>query len=170
MRLRRGSCLPGIIGMSAVACESFQRKWYLFVGYSLADGVRRLSLGGISGIGKIPAVVDGLSGNQKGRQSRRLTALVFSRGAAYRIRTCDVLIRSQTLYPAEVTPHCKGRVCLNGEASSTIKTCSTQFERIWRQCHMGIASRRGLRFVSSRCDSLHEVPMPVYVRQIQNPW
>ena len=26
------------------------------------------------------------------------------RGAAYRIRTYDVLIRSQTLYPAEVTP------------------------------------------------------------------
>ena len=25
-------------------------------------------------------------------------------GAAYRIRTYDVLIRSQTLYPAEVTP------------------------------------------------------------------
>ena len=27
-----------------------------------------------------------------------------SNGAAYRIRTYDVLIRSQTLYPAEVTP------------------------------------------------------------------
>ena len=27
-------------------------------------------------------------------------------GAAYRIRTYDVLIRSQTLYPAEVTPQC----------------------------------------------------------------
>ena len=27
-----------------------------------------------------------------------------SSGAAYRIRTYDVLIRSQTLYPAEVTP------------------------------------------------------------------
>ena len=30
-----------------------------------------------------------------------------STGAAYRIRTCDVLIRSQTLYPAEVTPQRK---------------------------------------------------------------
>ena len=28
-------------------------------------------------------------------------------GAAYRIRTYDVLIRSQTLYPAEVTPQRK---------------------------------------------------------------
>ena len=117
--LRRGSCLPGIIGMSAVACESFQRKWYLIVGHPLADGVRRLSLGGISGIGKISAVVDRLSGNQKGRQSRRLTALVIANGAAYRIRTCDVLIRSQTLYPAEVTPHCKGKVCPNWRLSST---------------------------------------------------
>ena len=61
VRLRRGSCLPGIIGMSAVACESFQRKWYLIVGHPLVDGVRRLSLGGISGIGKISAVVDRLS-------------------------------------------------------------------------------------------------------------
>ena len=117
--LRRGSCLQGIIGMSAVACESFQRKWYLIVGHPLADGVRRLSFDEISGIGKISAVVDKLSGKQKGRQSRRLTALVISHGAAYRIRTCDVLIRSQTLYPAEVTPHCKGRVCLSEEASST---------------------------------------------------
>ena len=33
--------------------------------------------------------------------------LSFSAGAAYRIRTCDVLIRSQTLYPAEVTPQRK---------------------------------------------------------------
>ena len=30
--------------------------------------------------------------------------LSISNGAAYRIRTYDVLIRSQTLYPAEVTP------------------------------------------------------------------
>ena len=30
--------------------------------------------------------------------------LSISIGAAYRIRTYDVLIRSQTLYPAEVTP------------------------------------------------------------------
>ena len=29
---------------------------------------------------------------------------LISNGAAYRIRTYDVLIRSQTLYPAEVTP------------------------------------------------------------------
>ena len=109
--LRRGSCLQGIIGMSAVACESFQRKWYLIVGHPLADGVRRLSFDEISGIGKISAVVDKLSGKQKGRQSRRLTALVISRGAAYRIRTCDVLIRSQTLYPAEVTPRkCRGYI------------------------------------------------------------
>ena len=109
--LRRGSCLQGIIGMSAVACEPFQRKRYLIVGHPLADGVRRLSLGGISGIGKISAVVDRLFGNQKGRQSSRLTALVISRGAAYRIRTCDVLIRSQTLYPAEVTPRkCRGYI------------------------------------------------------------
>ena len=32
------------------------------------------------------------------------------RGAAYRIRTCDVLIRSQTLYPAEVTPRARNRM------------------------------------------------------------
>ena len=101
--------MPDIIEMSAVACEPFKRKWYLIAGHPLADGVRRLSLGGISGIGKISAVVDRLSRKQKGRQPRRLTTLVFSRGAAYRIRTCDVLIRSQTLYPAEVTPRkCKG--------------------------------------------------------------
>ena len=31
----------------------------------------------------------------------------MSLGAAYRIRTYDVLIRSQTLYPAEVTPQRK---------------------------------------------------------------
>lgn len=33
----------------------------------------------------------------------RLGALKFN-GAAYRIRTYDALIRSQVLYPAEVTP------------------------------------------------------------------
>ena len=32
---------------------------------------------------------------------------LVSSGAAYRIRTYDVLIRSQTLYPAEVTPQRK---------------------------------------------------------------
>ena len=33
-----------------------------------------------------------------------LPEALSSIGAAYRIRTYDVLIRSQTLYPAEVTP------------------------------------------------------------------
>ena len=33
-----------------------------------------------------------------------LPGALISIGAAYRIRTYDVLIRSQTLYPAEVTP------------------------------------------------------------------
>ena len=33
-----------------------------------------------------------------------LPGALKSIGAAYRIRTYDVLIRSQTLYPAEVTP------------------------------------------------------------------
>ena len=33
-----------------------------------------------------------------------LPEALSSNGAAYRIRTYDVLIRSQTLYPAEVTP------------------------------------------------------------------
>ena len=33
-----------------------------------------------------------------------LTEALILNGAAYRIRTYDVLIRSQTLYPAEVTP------------------------------------------------------------------
>ena len=38
---------------------------------------------------------------EKGRSEERPS---ISTGAAYRIRTYDVLIRSQTLYPAEVTP------------------------------------------------------------------
>ena len=40
---------------------------------------------------------------QKTRTACAVRVLI-STGAAYRIRTCDVLIRSQTLYPAEVTP------------------------------------------------------------------
>ena len=36
-----------------------------------------------------------------------LPEALSSIGAAYRIRTYDVLIRSQTLYPAEVTPQRK---------------------------------------------------------------
>ena len=36
-----------------------------------------------------------------------LPEALSSNGAAYRIRTYDVLIRSQTLYPAEVTPQRK---------------------------------------------------------------
>lgn len=36
-----------------------------------------------------------------------LPGALISNGAAYRIRTYDVLIRSQTLYPAEVTPQRK---------------------------------------------------------------
>lgn len=40
----------------------------------------------------------------KKRAAKRLCEK--SNGAAYRIRTYDVLIRSQTLYPAEVTPRC----------------------------------------------------------------
>ena len=36
-----------------------------------------------------------------------LPGALKSIGAAYRIRTYDVLIRSQTLYPAEVTPQRK---------------------------------------------------------------
>ena len=43
------------------------------------------------------------SDKRKKAGSRRNQPLISS-GAAYRIRTCDVLIRSQTLYPAEVTP------------------------------------------------------------------
>ena len=46
-----------------------------------------------------------LQAKRKGGPS--LTLLQQSTGAAYRIRTCDVLIRSQTLYPAEVTPQRK---------------------------------------------------------------
>ena len=38
------------------------------------------------------------------KKSPRCRRLSISIGAAYRIRTYDVLIRSQTLYPAEVTP------------------------------------------------------------------
>ena len=38
------------------------------------------------------------------KPSRLSDSVSSSTGAAYRIRTCDVLIRSQTLYPAEVTP------------------------------------------------------------------
>ena len=38
------------------------------------------------------------------KKSSRFRELQKSIGAAYRIRTYDVLIRSQTLYPAEVTP------------------------------------------------------------------
>ena len=41
------------------------------------------------------------------RKSPRCRRLSISIGAAYRIRTYDVLIRSQTLYPAEVTPQRK---------------------------------------------------------------
>ena len=37
------------------------------------------------------------------KKGSRLGALKFN-GAAYRIRTYDALIRSQVLYPAEVTP------------------------------------------------------------------
>ena len=37
------------------------------------------------------------------KKGSRLGALEFN-GAAYRIRTYDALIRSQVLYPAEVTP------------------------------------------------------------------
>ena len=36
--------------------------------------------------------------------SNKLKWFYMSCAAAYRIRTYDVLIRSQTLYPAEVTP------------------------------------------------------------------
>ena len=73
---------------------------------------------------------DATKENQKSRQSLRLTALVITCGAAYRIRTCDVLIRSQTLYPAEVTPHCKEVVCLSLRLPSTSALSPTHFERI----------------------------------------
>ena len=38
------------------------------------------------------------------KEKPTLPGALISNGAAYRIRTYDVLIRSQTLYPAEVTP------------------------------------------------------------------
>lgn len=48
-----------------------------------------------------------ICGNEQTREAYALAGLYQSTGAAYRIRTCDVLIRSQTLYPAEVTPQRK---------------------------------------------------------------
>ena len=48
-----------------------------------------------------------------------LPGALISNGAAYRIRTYDVLIRSQTLYPAEVTPRLVdyyAQVLNNGQA------------------------------------------------------
>ena len=53
--------------------------------------------------------------SMRGRQSKRAPggALSNSTGAAYRIRTYDVLIRSQTLYPAEVTPQRKRYILMS---------------------------------------------------------
>ena len=42
--------------------------------------------------------------NASVKEKPPLPEALSSIGAAYRIRTYDVLIRSQTLYPAEVTP------------------------------------------------------------------
>ena len=44
------------------------------------------------------------------------------RGAAYRIRTYDALIRSQVLYPAEVTPRAVSYI------ASLARDCQARFE------------------------------------------
>ena len=44
---------------------------------------------------------------------------LITTGAAYRIRTCDVLIRSQTLYPAEVTPQRESYNATGGASASS---------------------------------------------------
>ena len=59
-----------------------------------------------------------------------------SNGAAYRIRTCDVLIRSQTLYPAEVTP----RKCRGYNASV-----------IWCRSRVNFCQERSSHFCHIRC-------------------
>ena len=64
----------------------------------------------------------------------------ISIGAAYRIRTYDVLIRSQTLYPAEVTPRLddyyaqrlnNGQAFFRKKLSNRIFTHLRQFEAAW---------------------------------------
>ncbi len=49
-------------------------------------------------------------------------------GAAYRIRTYDVLIRSQTLYPAEVTPQRKTY------KTTLVSWSQAQSQTFWRIC------------------------------------
>ena len=76
-----------------------------------------------------------LIARRKGNKKRLLKEPLSLRGAAYRIRTYDALIRSQVLYPAEVTPRaviynavpspicptgiskCEGGVMANGNAA-----------------------------------------------------
>ena len=53
------------------------------------------------------------------------------RGAAYRIRTCDVLIRSQALYPAEVTPRARDRMPLGGMAVKLFLKLMQMMEVMW---------------------------------------
>ena len=77
----------------------------------------------------------------KGRDKRkkagsRRNQPLNSSGAAYRIRTCDVLIRSQTLYPAEVTP----RKCRGYNASV-----------IWCRSRVNFCQERSSHFCHIRC-------------------
>ena len=70
----------------------------------------------------------------------RCRRLSISIGAAYRIRTYDVLIRSQTLYPAEVTPRLvdyyaqrlnNGQAFFRKKLSNLIFTHLRQFGAAW---------------------------------------
>ena len=56
------------------------------------------------------------------------------RGAAYRIRTYDALIRSQVLYPAEVTPRAVGYIatCAHGRQASGRKKLE-KVRRCWSE-------------------------------------
>ena len=69
-----------------------------------------------------------------------LPGALISNGAAYRIRTYDVLIRSQTLYPAEVTPRLvdyyaqrlnNGQAFFRKKLSNRIFTHLRQFGAAW---------------------------------------
>ena len=57
-----------------------------------------------------------------------LPEALSSNGAAYRIRTYDVLIRSQTLYPAEVTPQRKTY------KTTLVSWSQAQSQTFWRIC------------------------------------
>ena len=65
-------------------------------------------------------------------------------GAAYRIRTYDVLIRSQTLYPAEVTPRLVDYYAHglnNGQAFFQKKVIEFDFYSFWRSARSSNASQ-----------------------------